>query len=85
MERGRARGAAILLSSHSFEEVGHACNRVSFIRAGRVPMTCAMDKMRSMRGFSYSGEFRLHRPGRGRPSPDGAGKASRPLRGKRAP
>ena len=53
----RARGAAILLSSHIFEEVGRACDRMAFIRAGRVAMTCAMDEVRSMRGRGYSVEF----------------------------
>ena len=53
----RARGAAILLSSHIFEEVGRACDRVAFIRAGRVVMACGMDEVRSMRGRGYSVEF----------------------------
>ena len=53
----RARGAAILLSSHIFEEVGRACDRVAFIRAGRVVMACSMDEVRSMRGRGYSVEF----------------------------
>lgn len=53
----RARGAAILLSSHIFEEVGRACDRVAFIRAGRVVMTCSMDEVRSMRGRGYTVEF----------------------------
>ena len=53
----RARGAAVLLSSHIFEEVGRACDRVAFIRAGRVAMTCTMDEVRSMRGRGYSVEF----------------------------
>lgn len=53
----RARGAAILLSSHIFEEVARACDRVAFIRAGRMAMTCTMDEVRSMRGRSYTVEF----------------------------
>ena len=53
----RARGAAVLLSSHIFEEVGRACDRVAFIRAGRVAMTCTMDEVRLMRGRGYSVEF----------------------------
>lgn len=53
----RERGAAILLSSHIFEEVGRACDRVAFIRAGRVVMTCTMDEVRSMRGRGYTVEF----------------------------
>lgn len=57
VEEERARGAAILLSSHIFEEVGRACDRVAFIRAGRVVMTCTMDEVRSMRGRGYTVEF----------------------------
>ena len=53
----RERGAAILLSSHIFEEIGRACDRVAFIRAGRVVMTCTMDEVRSMRGRGYTVEF----------------------------
>ena len=53
----RARGAAVLLSSHIFEEIGRACDRVAFIRAGRVVMTCTMDEVRSMRGRGYTVEF----------------------------
>lgn len=53
----RERGAAILLSSHIFEEVGRACDRVAFIRAGRVAMTCTMEEVRSMRGRGYAVEF----------------------------
>ena len=53
----RARGAAVLLSSHIFEEIGRACDRVAFIRAGRVVMTCTMDEARSMRGRGYTVEF----------------------------
>ena len=57
VEQERARGAAILLSSHIFEEVGRACDRVAFIRAGRVAMTCTMEEVRSMRGHGYAVEF----------------------------
>lgn len=53
----RARGAAVLLSSHIFEEVECACDRVAFIRAGRVTLTCTMDEVRSMRGRGYVIEF----------------------------
>ncbi|WP_329740152.1 ABC transporter ATP-binding protein [Enorma massiliensis] len=57
VEEERTRGVAILLSSHIFEEVGRACERVAFIRAGRVAMTCTMDEVRSMRGRGYTIEF----------------------------
>lgn len=57
VEEERTRGVAILLSSHIFEEVGRACDRVAFIRAGRVAMTCAMDEVRSMRSRGYTIEF----------------------------
>ena len=57
VEEERTRGVAILLSSHIFEEVGRACDRVACIRAGRVAMTCAMDEVRSMRSRGYTIEF----------------------------
>ena len=57
VEEERTRGVAILLSSHIFEEVGRACDRVTFIRAGRVAMTCTMDEVRSMRSRGYTIEF----------------------------
>lgn len=57
VEEERTRGVAILLSSHIFEEVGRACDRVAFIRAGRVAMICTMDEVRSMRSRGYTIEF----------------------------
>lgn len=57
VEEERTRGVATLLSSHIFEEVGRACDRVAFIRAGRVAMTCTMDEVRSMRSRGYTIEF----------------------------
>lgn len=57
VEEERTRGVAILLSSHIFEEVGRACDRVAFAHAGRVAMTCAMDEVRSMRSRGYTIEF----------------------------
>lgn len=57
VEEERTRGVAILLSSHIFEEVGRACDRVAFIRAGQVAMTCTMDEVRSMRSRGYTIEF----------------------------
>ncbi len=53
----RARGAAILLSSHIFEEVERACDRVACIRAGRVVMECSMADVRARRGCTYVIEF----------------------------
>lgn len=53
----RARGAAILLSSHIFEETERACDRVVFIRAGRVAMECSMTDVRARRGRAYVVEF----------------------------
>lgn len=53
----RARGAAILLSSHIFEEAERACDRVVFIRAGRVAMECSMADIRARRGRAYVVEF----------------------------
>lgn len=53
----RARGAAILLSSHIFEEVERACDRVTFIRAGHVALECSMADVRARRGRTYVVEF----------------------------
>lgn len=49
----RARGAAVLLSSHIFEEVERACDRVVFVRGGRVAMECSMADVRARRGRTY--------------------------------
>lgn len=53
----RARGAAVLLSSHIFEEIERACDRVAFIRSGRVAMEGSMPDIRTRRGRSYIVEF----------------------------
>lgn len=49
----RDRGAAILLSSHVFEEVERACDRVAFIRNGRIVLTCSMNEVRAKRSKAY--------------------------------
>ena len=53
----RARGAAVLLSSHIFEEMERACDRATFIRSGRVAMECSMEDVRARRGHAYVIEF----------------------------
>ncbi|MDY2777041.1 MAG: ABC transporter ATP-binding protein [Collinsella sp.] len=53
----RDRGAAILLSSHIFEEVGRVCDRVAFIRKGRVVLVDTMEGVRARQGRGYRIEF----------------------------
>jgi ABC-2 type transport system ATP-binding protein len=36
VDEARGRGAAILLSSHSFEEVGRMCDRIGIVRKGKL-------------------------------------------------
>ena len=45
----KRRGATILLSSHLFEEVERTCDRVAFIRAGRLAAVERMDDVRRSR------------------------------------
>ena len=45
----KRRGATILLSSHLFEEVERTCDRVAFIRAGRLAGSMRMDDVRKSR------------------------------------
>ncbi|MEA5019571.1 MAG: ABC transporter ATP-binding protein [Gordonibacter sp.] len=45
----KKRGATILLSSHLFEEVERTCDRVAFIRAGRIAAVERLDKVRASR------------------------------------
>lgn len=53
----RDRGAAILLSSHIFEEVERACDRVAFIRAGRLADTERMEDVRRSRRHAFRVTF----------------------------
>ena len=45
----KQRGATILLSSHLFEEVERTCDRVAFIRAGKLAAVECMDNVRKSR------------------------------------
>lgn len=45
----KRRGATILLSSHLFEEVERTCDRVAFIRAGKLAAVERMDDVRKSR------------------------------------
>ena len=53
----RERGAAILLSSHIFEEIGRACDRVAFIRAGKLAAVEHMDDVRKSRKRVFAVTF----------------------------
>lgn len=45
----KQRGATVMLSSHIFEEVERTCDRVAFIRAGKLVAVEDMDKVRRTR------------------------------------
>ena len=49
----KRRGATILLSSHLFEEVERTCDRVAFIRAGRLAAVEHMDDVRKSRKRAF--------------------------------
>lgn len=49
----RDRGAAVLLSSHVFEEVERTCDRVAFIRSGRIAAVRSLEDVRRDRGRSF--------------------------------
>lgn len=53
----RDRGAAVLLSSHVFEEVERTCDRVAFIRAGRIAAVRTLEAVRLERGRSFEVSF----------------------------
>lgn len=53
----RDRGATVLLSSHLFEEVERTCDRVAFIRAGRLAAVERMDDVRTLRGRTFEVTF----------------------------
>lgn len=53
----KRRGATILLSSHLFEEVERTCDRVAFIRAGRLAAVEDMDDVRKSRKRVFSVAF----------------------------
>jgi ABC-2 type transport system ATP-binding protein len=45
LQENRARGAAVLLSSHILSEVEHVCDRVGVIRAGRLVKVAALNEL----------------------------------------
>ena len=53
----KRRGATILLSSHLFEEVERTCDRVAFIRAGRLAAVERMDDVRRSRKRMFAITF----------------------------
>ena len=53
----RDRGATVLLSSHLFEEIERTCERVAFIRAGRLAAVERMGDVRNLRGRTYDVTF----------------------------
>ena len=53
----KRRGATIMLSSHLFEEVERTCDRVAFIRAGRLAAVENMDDVRRSRKRVFSVTF----------------------------
>lgn len=56
----RQMGATVFLSSHIFEEVGRTCDRVAFIREGRLAAIRSMDEVRASRTHSYQVTFADH-------------------------
>ncbi|WP_139651242.1 ABC transporter ATP-binding protein [Raoultibacter phocaeensis] len=59
----KKRGATIMLSSHLFEEVERTCDRVAFIRAGKIAAVERMDDVRASRkrvlAITFSNETEL--------------------------
>ena len=53
----RQMGATVFLSSHVFEEVERTCDRVAFIREGRLAAIRSMDEVRASRTHSYQVTF----------------------------
>lgn len=53
----RQMGATVFLSSHIFEEVERTCDRVAFIREGRLAAIRSMDEARASRTHSYQVTF----------------------------
>lgn len=53
----KKRGATILLSSHLFEEVERTCDRVAFIREGKLAAVEEMDSVRAARKRVFSVTF----------------------------
>ncbi len=53
----KQRGATVLLSSHLFEEVERTCDRVAFIRAGKLVATEQMGAVRTSRKHVFALTF----------------------------
>lgn len=53
----RQMGATVFLSSHIFEEVERTCDRVAFIREGRLAAIRSMDEVRASLTHSYQVTF----------------------------
>lgn len=53
----KKRGTTIMLSSHLFEEVERTCDRVAFIRRGRIAAVEQMDRVRASRKRVFSITF----------------------------
>lgn len=53
----KRRGATILLSSHSFEEVERTCDRAAILRGGRIVCEDTLAALRQDRGRSLTVEF----------------------------
>lgn len=54
--RAKERGATVLLSSHILEEVTRTCDRVAFIKEGRIAAVRSLDEM-EVAGRAYAIEF----------------------------
>lgn len=53
----KRRGATVMLSSHIFEEVERTCDRVAFIRSGRLVAVESMDDVRRSRKRVFTAAF----------------------------
>lgn len=53
----KRRGATVLLSSHLFEEVERTCDRVAFIRSGKIAAVERMDDVRTSRKRIFAVTF----------------------------
>lgn len=53
----KKRGATVLLSSHIFGEVGRVCDRVGFVRAGRLVRCVPVDRLASLQGRTFRATF----------------------------
>ena len=72
----KRRGATILLSSHLFDEVERTCDRVAFIRAGRLAAVERMDDVRKSRKRVFAAEAARDRYAQAHPNVRKQGAAS---------